>query len=388
MNLSAMATRNVLRNVFRTSATVLGVSVAILAFVLLRTVITAWSEGAEYAAQDRLATRHKVSFIMPLPQRYVEEVREIPGVRNAMGMQWFGAKHPTREEEFFATMAVEPERLFDIYTEMKVPQDQIESWKQNRKGAIVGRVLAKKFGWKVGDRIKLRGTIFPGDWEFEISGTYDSDRRSIDLSSFFFHYDYLNESIPERRRDQIGWVAASIDDASQGPAISKAIDAHFEERDIQTLSMSEKALNNSFMGMFTAILSAMDLVSVVILLIMMLILGNTVAMGVRERTHEYGVLRAIGFLPRHLVAFVLGEAATIGVIGGVVGLGLSYPIVEGGVGRFLEENMRGFFPYFRIDSSTAVLALVFATILGLLAAAIPAYNASKLNVIDSLRRVG
>jgi len=388
VNLSAMATRNVLRNVFRTSATVLGVSVAILAFVLLRTVITAWSEGAEYAAQDRLATRHKVSFIMPLPQRYVEEVREIPGVRNAMGMQWFGAKHPTREEEFFATMAVEPERLFDIYTEMKVPQDQIESWKQNRKGAIVGRVLAKKFGWKVGDRIKLRGTIFPGDWEFEISGTYDSDRRSIDLSSFFFHYDYLNESIPERRRDQIGWVAASIDDASQGPAISKAIDAHFEERDIQTLSMSEKALNNSFMGMFTAILSAMDLVSVVILLIMMLILGNTVAMGVRERTHEYGVLRAIGFLPRHLVAFVLGEAATIGVIGGVVGLGLSYPIVEGGVGRFLEENMRGFFPYFRIDSSTAVLALVFATILGLLAAAIPAYNASKLNVIDSLRRVG
>jgi putative ABC transport system permease protein len=132
----------------------------------------------------------------------------------------------------------------------------------------------------------------------------------------------------------------------------------------------------------------MDIVSIVILLIMMLILGNTVAMGVRERTNEYGVLRAIGFLPRHLVQFVLGEAATIGALGGIVGLLISYPIVEKGVGRFLEENMRGFFPYFRIDPSTAVQAVLFAILLGLIAAAIPAYNASKLNVIDSLRRVG
>jgi putative ABC transport system permease protein len=142
------------------------------------------------------------------------------------------------------------------------------------------------------------------------------------------------------------------------------------------------------MGMFAAVLGAMDLVSIVILLIMMLILGNTVAMGVRERTHEYGVLRAIGFLPRHLASFVLGEAAAIGALGGGLGLLLSYPVVEKGLGRFLEENMSGFFPVFRIDTSTTIQAFVFATLLGLIAAAIPAYRTSKLNVIDALRRVG
>jgi putative ABC transport system permease protein len=388
MQLASLATRNILRNRFRTIATMLGVAVAILAFVLLRTVVTAWTEAAEYAAKDRIGTRHKVSIIMTVPLRYVDEVEKTAGVKRAIGANWFGAKHPTRENEFFATIAVQSKPFFEVYDEIKVPAEQRESWLQNRKGAIVGRVLAKKFGWNVGDRIKLRGTIYPGDWDFEISGIYDSERRSIDLATFFFHYDYLNESLPERQRDQVGWIAARIDNADQSAQVSQQIDRHFEERDIQTISMSEKALNNSFMGMFSAILGAMDIVSIVILLIMMLILGNTVAMGVRERTHEYGVLRAIGFLPRHLASFVLGEAITIGALGGILGLLISYPIVEKGFGRYLEENMQGFFPVFRIDSSTTIQAFVFASLLGLMAAAIPAYRASKLDVIDALRRVG
>ncbi|HEX2730408.1 MAG TPA: ABC transporter permease [Polyangiaceae bacterium] len=388
MQLSSLATRNVLRNRFRTIATALGVAVAILAFVLLRTVVSAWTEGAEYAAKDRLGTRHKVSFILSLPLRYVAEVEQIPGVKRSMGASWFGAKHPTREQEFFATIAVQSKAFFEVYDEIQVPEAQRAAWMENRKGAIVGRVLAKKFGWNVGDRVKLRGTIYPGDWDFEISGIYDSQRRSVDLASFFFHYDYLNDSVPARRKDQIGWIASRIDSSDKAAQISKQIDEKFDERDIQTLSMSEKALNNSFMGMFAAVLGAMDLVSIVILLIMMLILGNTVAMGVRERTHEYGVLRAIGFLPRHLASFVLGEAAAIGALGGGLGLLLSYPVVEKGLGRFLEENMSGFFPVFRIDTSTTIQAFVFATLLGLIAAAIPAYRTSKLNVIDALRRVG
>lgn len=388
MQLSSLATRNVLRNRFRTIATMLGVAVAILAFVLLRTVVTSWTEAAEYAAKDRIGTRHKVSFIMTLPARYVAEIEQTPGVKRAMGANWFGAKHPTQENEFFATIAVQSKAFFEVYDEIKVPQEQRDSWLQNRKGAIVGRVLAKKFGWNVGDRVKLRGTIYPGDWDFEVSGIYDSARRSVDLATFFFHYDYLNESLPEQRRDQIGWIAARIDSADKAAQISQQIDAHFEERDIQTLSMSEKALNNSFMGMFSAILGALDIVSIVILLIMMLVLGNTVAMGVRERTHEYGVMRAIGFLPRHLAGFVLGEAATIGALGGVLGLLIAYPVVEKGIGRFLEEQMQGFFPVFKIDNITMIQAFGFAALLGILAAAIPAYRASKLDVIDALRRVG
>ncbi len=388
MHLNALATRNVTRNKFRTVATILGVAVAIVAFVLLRTVISAWSQGADYAAQDRIATRHKVSFIMPLPIRYLREIREIEGIESAVNMNWFGGKHPIREEEFFANMATDPKEFLNVYNEIELGPGQAENWAQNRKGAIVGRVLAKKFGWKVGDRVKLRGTIFPGDWDFEIEGIFDSQKRSVDLSTFFFHYDYLNDNIDPRMKDQIGWVTARVSGAGKAASVSQAIDAHFEESDVQTISMSERALNNSFMGMFGAILGAMDIVSIVILLIMMLILGNTVAMGVRERTHEYGVLRAIGFMPRHLVRFVLGEAATIGSLGGALGLLLSYPIVEQGIGRFLEENMRGFFPYFRIHPTTAIMAIVFAALLGIAAAVVPAYRASKLDVIDALRTVG
>jgi putative ABC transport system permease protein len=301
---------------------------------------------------------------------------------------WFGAKDANHPNEFFATIAVEPEPFLRVYDEIVTSDAERQAWLENRRGALVGDVLAKKLGWKVGDRIVLQGTIYPGDWEFQISGIYTASRKSVDRSTLWFHYDYMNESVAPRMKDQVGWIVARIDDASRSAEISKAVDAHFEERDMQTLTMSEHALQASFLGMFSTILKAVNIVSAVILLIMMLILGNTIAMGVRERTSEYGVLRAIGFRPGHLVFFVLTEAAVTGLIGGVAGLLLSYPVVERGMGRFLEENMGAYFPFFRIEAQTAVAALVLAALLGFAAAAIPAYRASKLNVIDSLRRVG
>jgi putative ABC transport system permease protein len=388
MHIAALAVRNVARNKLRTALTILGVAVAILAFVLLRTVLSAWTSGVNHAAKDRIGTRHKVSMIMPLPIKYVQEIRETPGVKNAALASWFGGKHPTRESEFFATIAVDAKTFLDVFDEVKVPPDQVERWMANRRGALIGDNLAKKFGWKVGQKVRLTGTIYPGDWEFEISGVYTSLRPTVDRATFWFHWDYLNESVDQRSKDLVGWVVSRIDDPSRAADISKTIDAHFEERDTQTLSMSERALNTSFLGMISAILKAVDVISIVILLIMVLILGNTIAMGVRERTHEYGVLRAIGFLPRHIVTFVIGEAITVGVLGGVVGLLISYPIVEQGFGRFLEENMSGFFPYFRIEAPTLVAALVLSLLLGAVGAILPAYRASKLDVVDSLRRVG
>lgn len=388
MQLSALAYRNVLRNKFRTVLTIFGVAVAIVAFVMLRTVLSAWTAAADEAAKDRIGTRHKISFIMTLPRRYVQEVESIPGVKKAALASWFGAKDPKHETEFFATIAVEPEPFLEVYDEIITPPEQREAWFQNRRGALVGDVLAKKLGWKVGDKIVLRGTIYPGDWEFEVSGIYTAARKSIDRSTLWFHYEYMNESVAPRMKDQIGWIMSRIDDPSRAAEIARAVDAHFEERDLQTLSMSERALNTSFLGMLSAILKAVDVVSVVILLIMMLILGNTIAMGVRERTNEYGVLRAIGFLPKHLVGFVLGEAFSIGLLGGIAGLLLAYPVVQLGIGRFLEENMGAYFPFFRIGADTAIAALLLAGLLGLCAAIWPAYQASKLKVVDSLRRVG
>jgi putative ABC transport system permease protein len=387
VNLFSIAARNVLRNKGRAVMTVAGAAVAVLAFVLLRTVLSAWNVAADYAAKDRIATRHKISITLSLPKRYIDTVRETPGVKDASFANWFAGKDPRDPNNFFSTLAVDSKTFFKVYDEVVVPPADMERWLADRKGAIVGDVLAKKLGVKVGDKIMLTGTVYPGDWQFEVSGIYTATRKSIDRSQFFFHWDYLNDTLTGSQRDQIGWMMARIDKQDQSASISAAIDKVFAEKDVQTATMSERAMNLSFIAMASALLTALDIVSIIILITMMMILGNTIAMGVRERTQEYGVLRALGFEPRHIQMFILGEALTIGILSGLAGLGLSYPIIELGMGRWLEENMGGFFPYFRIEPLTMVGAVALTTALALGASLIPAYRASKLSVTNALRRV-
>jgi len=387
MNVASIGMRNITRNKTRTALTVLGGAVAVLAFVFFRTIVWAWNVGVEYSAKDRLGTRHKVSFILSMPKRYVETVRQVPGVTQATWANWFGAKDPRHPNDFFATLAVDPQSFLEVYNEAKVNPADKERWLQDRRGAIVGDVLAKKLGVKVGDKVTLQGTIYPGDWEFNIDGIYEATAKSIDRSQLFFHWTYMNESLPDRRKDQIGWITSRVNDPSQSANISAAIDKIFDEKDVQTTTMSERAMNNSFMAMFSAILKVLDIVSIIILFIMMLILGNTIAMGVRERTLEYGVLRALRFAPRHVTIFVMGEALTIGALAGILGLALAFPLI-GGMGRFLEENMGGFFPYFNMSAGIAVAALAISIGLAVVSSIIPARQASKLSVIDALRRVG
>jgi putative ABC transport system permease protein len=198
----------------------------------------------------------------------------------------------------------------------------------------------------------------------------------------------MNESLDARRKDMVGWIVTNIKNSADSGRISKEIDAKFEVRDLQTITMSEAALNQSFLGMFAAVLKAIDVVSVVITLIMALIVGNTIAMGVRERTNEYGVLRAIGFLPGHIVRFILAEGLVIGLLGGAIGVILGYPLVNNGMGRVIEENMGQFFPQFRVQPQIAGIALVLAIALGFIAAILPARKASRLQVVEALRRVG
>jgi len=387
MNIASIGMRNIWRNKTRTALTVLGGSVAVIAFILLRTVIWAWNVQIEYAAKDRLATRHKVSFILQMPKRYVEEIRQVPGVTQATWANWFGARDPRHPDEFFATLAVDPESFLAVYNEASVKPEDKERWLQDRRGAMIGDVLARKLGLKVGDKITLQGTIYPGDWEFNIDGIYLATQKSLDRSQFLFHWDYVNESLNDRRKNQVGWIVSRVSKPEQSPNITAAIDKIFDEKDVQTTTMSEQAMNNSFMAMFSAILKALDIVSIIILLIMMLILGNTIAMGVRERTREYGVLKALGFSSGHVGTFVIGEALTVGVLSGALGLLLSYPIVELGMGRFLEENFGSWFPYFRLSASTAVVAVVLSVAIGALSSIIPARQAARLPVIDALRRV-
>lgn len=388
MTLAGLAARNLGRNRFRAVLTILGVAVAIVTFVLLRTVVYAWTSGADYAAKDRVVTRHKVTFVMSLPKKYIDEVRALPHVKMATWANWFGGKDPKHDHEFFGAFAVDGKTYFQVYPEAAVPAPDMQKWQDDRKGAIVGDVLAKKMGWSVGDTVNLESGIYGHNpWQFNIDGIYVATSRAIDRSTFIFHWEYLNEPLADDQKDQIGWMVSLVDPSASPADVGVAIDKDFDEKDIQTLSQDERAFNTSFLAGVSAVLRAVDVISIAILLIMMLILGNTIAMGVRERTNEYGVLRAIGFLPKHIVWFILSEAMITAAIGGGLGVLVAYPVVERGLGRWLEENMGSFFPYFRIQGSVAVLAVVLAVVLGMVAASIPAYRASKLKVIDALRRV-
>ncbi|HMV68957.1 MAG TPA: ABC transporter permease, partial [Myxococcota bacterium] len=322
MNLPSLAARNLLRNKVRSALTVMGVATAIVTFLLLRTIVGAWTAASDYANKDRVVTRHKVTFVMPLPFRYAEDLRQHPDIQASTFANWFGGRDPLHETEFFATLAVDAATYFDVLQEVAVPADQLAAFREDRTGAIVGDVLAQKLGWTIGDRVTLESGIFPSPpdspWTFTIDGIYTATQRTADRSTFLFHWATLNDALPEGRRDEIGWIISRVRDPGRTAEIAQSVDLLFDDRDIQTLTQDEHSFNASFLAGFSAVLRALDVVSVAIMTIMMLILGNTIAMGVRERTNEYGTLRAIGFLPKHIAAFILGEAAVLSGLGGIL----------------------------------------------------------------------
>jgi putative ABC transport system permease protein len=387
VTLTGLAVRNLTRNKFRVALTIVGVGVAIVAFLLLRTVTWAWGVGAEFSARDRVVTRHKVTFVMSLPKRYVADVLGSPHIKTVTWANWFGGKDPKHDREFFGALAVDAPTYFNVYDEAKVTPDELDAFLHDRQGAIVGDVLARKLGWKVGDKVILESGIYPGNWEFTIDGIYLATAKSIDRSTFLFHWDYLNDSLPPERRDQVGWIVSRVDDPARVAEIGAGLDRIFDERDTPTLSQDERSFNTSFLAMFSAVLKAMDIVSAVILVIMMLILGNTIAMGTRERTSEYGVLRAIGFLPGHVALWVVAESFVTGIIGGAFGALLAWPLVNLLLGRVIEENLGNIFPYFHLEPHHVALGVALAALLGGAAAALPAWRASRMHVVDAVRRV-
>ncbi len=394
MTLVGLAARNLLRNKVRTFLTVIGVAVTVVTFLLLRTAVSSWTAGADYAAKDRLVTRHKVTFIMPLPKRYVDDVRAHQkelGVKEATYANWFGGKDPAHDAEFFANFAVDDATYFSVVPELIVAPAELAAFREDKTGAVCGDVLAQKMGWKLGTKVTLDSGIYPADpdkpWTFTIRAIYTATARNVDRSSFLFHWDYVNDGLPQNRKDEVGWIMAKVDDPSRTAEIGRAIDARFEDQEIQTLSQDEHAFNQSFLAGFSAVLKALDVISIAILGIMMMLLGNTIAMGVRERTSEIATMRAIGFLPKHIAWWIYGEAACLGALGGLVGLGVSFPFIELGLGRWLEENMGGFFPFFRIPIPMAIAAMGLAIMLGVLAAVIPARTAARIRVTEGLRRI-
>lgn len=384
--LTGLVLHNARRSPVRSSMTVLAVAISLVAFLLIRTVSAGWTEQVRQTPDNRVVTRHKMGWLGTLPVHYVQRASEVEGVRRTLGVRWGLMQLPIDKMVEFESAAVQAQVFVDMHYELKAPAEQKQSFINERQGALVSIELANELGWKVGDIVHFKHGAFPSDIVLTISGIFESSRKGFARRAIYFHWEYLNELLPPPEQDRVNIVVSEILDPRQGARIAKAIDILFDQGDNQTLSQEDQAVNAQLVGQFGAILSALDFVSIMILGIIMLVLANTLAMTVRERRKEYGTLRALGFVRKHVVAFIVGEAALLGLAGGLLGLLLSYPLVGQAASRYLEESMR--LPPLHISAESALLAIFIGALLGAIAGAVPAFQLLRVKVVDSLRSVG
>ncbi|MES2148798.1 MAG: ABC transporter permease [Pseudomonadota bacterium] len=376
--------RNALRHKLRTALTVVGLVVATLAFGLLQTVVNAWYAGAEAASNTTLITRNATSLVFSLPLAYAGKIRAVEGVSQVAYANWFGGIYQD-PKNFFPQFAVSGQSYLDIYRDFVLPEAERIAFLRDRKGCIVGRKLAQQYNFKVGDIIPIRGTIFPGQWEFVVRGIYDGRQSNTVTTQLFFHWDYLNETLLKtvpRRANQIGVYVVQIKRAEDAAAISRAIDATFRNSLAETLTETEKAFQLGFVSMSEAIVAAIRLVSFVVILIIMAVMANTMAMSARERLSEYATLKALGFGFGFLATLIVGESVLLALSGAAIGIALLYPVAAA-----FAAQMGTLFPVFEVAPLTVLMQLACALAVGLLAAVAPALRARQVNIVDGLRAV-
>lgn len=385
MTFGTLVLRDVLRSPLRLALTILATGIGVLAFVFLRTVIDLWYAGVETAQPDRLAVRSKTSITQPLPLSHLRRIEAVPGVSEVTFAGWFGGRISEGMKDFFPNVYVDQKTYLRVYDEYAAPEDQVVAWTADPCGAMIGRQLADRFGWKPGDRISLKGTIFPGTWDFVVRGVYEGKTPNVDTTVMAFGYRCVNERVPEARKDQVGFFAVRVDDPSRSAEIAAAIDEQFANSPYETTTESERAFQLGFVAMSSAILAAVRIVSYVILGIILLVVANTIAMGVREKTVDLATLLALGFRRRHVVGLVLAESAVIAIAGAALGLAAA-PWLSRAFGRIVAQSF-GAFPAPVISVRTFVLSGLAALVVGLLAGAWPAVRASRLPLAEGLRRV-
>jgi putative ABC transport system permease protein len=374
--------RNLMRRKIRTTFTVLSIMVAFILFGLLMAIRVAFTLGVDVAGADRLVMIHKVSFIQPLPIRYKERIASTEGVKAVTHQSWMGAIY-REPKNFFAQFAVEPEAHLEMYPEYVLPEDQKKSWFADRTGAIIGVDLAKRFGWKVGDRIPLQGTIWrkPDDssWEFTIVGIYDSPVKGADKTQFFFHYDYLDEA-RVYGKGIVGWYVIRVNEPGASDQLAQRLDTLFANSEAETKTATEKAFVQAFAKQIGDIGAIMMAIITVVMLFIMLVAGNAMAQSIRERTNELAILKTLGFGDGRILGLVLTESCLIAVLGGGLGLFLSWLIARQG------DPTGGMLPAFYLPQRDLVLGTALVLVLGLATGILPALQASRLKIVDALRR--
>jgi len=378
--------KNLWRRKLRTLFTLLSILASFATFAVLSAVDVGFSSGVDVAGADRLLTIHKVSLIQPLPVSYLERIKKVQGVEAVTYANWFGGIYQD-PKNFFGQMAVDPETFLGLYPEYLLPEDQKKDWLANRSGVIIGRQLADRFGFKVGDKIPIQATIYrkPGGgslWEFTVSGIYDGAKKGTDTSSMYFRYDYLNEGMGGRL-GFVGWYILRIADPAQAAAVAERIDTLFANSPAETKTQTEKAFAQSFADQVGNVGAIVRAVLVAVFFTMLLVAGNTMAQAVRERTGELAVLKTLGFSHAKVLGLVLAESCVIALLGGGLGLLLGEGLIIPAVGKALG----GFMPVFFLPTKDLILGVALIFVFGLLAGLPPAAQAMRLRIVDALRRV-
>jgi putative ABC transport system permease protein len=387
MRFLPLVVRNLMRRKIRTVFTVLSILIAFVLFGALMAIRAAFSMGVEIAGVDRLTVIHKVSIIQPLPYSYGDRLRNVDGVADVAYANWFGAYYRD-PNAFFANMAVDAESWLRMYPEFQLPDEQRAAWIANRTGAIVGVDTARRFDWKVGDRVPLISPIYRkpdgSNWEFIIEGIYDSDVAGVDKTQFFFQWEYLRQGMEGSGffDNWVGWYVLRVADPSTSDALAGRIDAMFANSPAETKTATEKAFVAEFANQVGDIGAIMMAITAIVMAFILFVAGNAMAQSVRERINELGVLKTLGFTDGRILALVLIESCTVAVVGGAIGLAISWAIVSQG------DPTGGLLPAFYFPSRDLILGVALIALLGLGTGLLPALQASRLKIVDALRRTG
>lgn len=375
---------NAFRARLRAGLTVLGIVIAVVAFGLLQTVVNAWYATADAASPTRLVTRNAISLVFPLPQYYRERIRSLDGVRGVAVSNWFGGIY-LDERNFFPQFAVQLADFMPMYPEFVFDPREYQDLLRDRSGVAVGRELARQYGFKVGDRLPLRGTIYPGNWEFTIRAIYDGRDETTVTRQAYFHWELVTERLKPRfprLAERIGAFIVDVDSPDRTAEVSAAIDREFANSLAETLTETEKAFQLSFVAMLESILLIIRGVAYVVIVIILAVAANTMAMTARERLSEYATLKALGFGPPFIARLILAESLVVALIGGVLGLLLT-PLVARVVHGAVPQFSR-----FEVLPETYVQQAVAIAAVGVLAALVPMLRSARVRIVDGLRHIG
>lgn len=370
---------NLLRHKWRTLMTIASVALALFLFASLRSVLTTLDATAQFGSARRLVTTNRSGFVLELPVSYGGRLQTVPGIEKVTWANWFGGLYGD-DKQFFAQFAIDPESYLAIYPEIVLPEDQKAAFLQDRAGAIIGIRLIDRYGWKVGQTVTLKGTIYPGDWTFNIRGVYTPTDPAIGDDVMMFHYNYLDESTG--RRGATGWYIIQIDHSDHAAEVAKAVDALFENSNAPTKTGTEQAFNASFATMWGNLSLLLNTIGLAVVFAILLVTANAMMMSARERTREVAVLKTIGFSDGRLFGLVMLEAGLIAFLGALIGLGGAKGLY--GVANF---NGGGFLPGYHVTNSTMLLGGSIALVLMLASGIVPAFRAARLPVVTALRNV-